>query len=180
MALYQSAQGDGPFGSSGIPPGDSLLHAQAYLAVAALLVLLANALRGERERRLESVANWHERLELALSASRQLIYQFDVHSGKFEWAGDAALARDLRTAGLATLDDVLGRVHPDDAPALRARWAERSGQGGEGADVLSFRLADAQGRWLQVQDSGAAARDEAEQAIIVAGTWQVRDMGSVD
>ncbi|OWT58230.1 MASE1 domain-containing protein [Candidimonas nitroreducens] len=180
MALYQSAQGDGPFGSSGIPAGDSLLHAQAYLAVAALLVLLANALRGERERRLESVANWHERLELALSASQQLIYQFDVNSGKFEWAGDAALAQDLQVAGLATLEDVVARAHPDDASALRARWAERSGQGSENIDVLSFRLADAQGRWLKILDSGAAARDETEQAIIVAGTWQARDTGSVD
>lgn len=180
MALYQSAQGDGPFGSQGIPSGDSLLHAQAYLAVAALLVLLANALRGEREKALESMANWHERLELALSASRQLIYQFDVHSGTFEWAGDAALARDLRAAELATLEDVVQRAHPDDAPSLQARWAERSGRANEDIDVLSFRLADTQGRWFEIRDSGATARDETEQAIIVAGTWQVRDTDSVD
>jgi len=109
-----------------------------------------------------------------------LIYQFDVHSGKFEWAGDAALAQDLQVAGLATLEDVVARAHPDDASALRARWAERSGQGSENIDVLSFRLADAQGRWLKILDSGAAARDETEQAIIVAGTWQARDTGSVD
>jgi hypothetical protein len=49
LVLVNTAQGDGPFAETALYHGDSLLIAQLYLAVAALLTLLISTLRTARE-----------------------------------------------------------------------------------------------------------------------------------
>lgn len=123
VALTQTAEGDGPFAVLDRNYGQSLLEAQLYLGIAALLVLLVSALKTTREQLHEQSAQWQNRVELALAAAGQLVYTIDPASGRIDWGGDSALMFGHDAATMASVDTVLQLVHPDDREALRARWS---------------------------------------------------------
>ncbi|MDM9561121.1 MASE1 domain-containing protein [Bordetella petrii] len=163
IALYYAADNRGAFFPHGLRPGEPLLLAQCYLSATALLLAF-----------LWVYTNGRRPGGAAANTPAAIMYQYDPASGGLAWDGDPQAALGLDAAPLATLDELLARVHPDDRAALRAHWAAVA-QGRPGAP-LTLRVAAARG-WVQVLDRGPTAIGGAAGATVV-GTWQVKRQGT--
>ncbi|WP_426394114.1 MASE1 domain-containing protein [Ralstonia sp. R-29] len=176
VALMQTAEGDGPFAVLDRHYGQSLLEAQLYLGIAALLVLLVSALKTTREQLHEQSAQWQNRVELALAASSQLVYTIDPASGRIEWGGDVVLAFGHAPESMASVSTVLQLVHPDDHDALRARWLGATSLDDEASTPArrqTLRITARDGTLHTVVDTGGPLTDAMGNTALVAGTWSV-------
>lgn len=176
VALTQTAEGDGPFAVLDHHYGQSLLEAQLYLGIAALLVLLVSALKTTREQLHEQSAQWQNRVELALATSGQLVYTIDPASGRIDWGGDVVLVFGHDAASMASISTVLQLVHPDDRDALRARWlGETSLDDGAAmpARRQTLRITARDGTLHTVVDTGGPLMDAVGNMALVTGTWSV-------
>ncbi|MCO5398253.1 MASE1 domain-containing protein [Ralstonia soli] len=176
VALTQTAEGDGPFAALDQHYGQSLLEAQLYIGIAALLVLLVSALKTTREQLHEQSAQWQNRVELALAASNQLVYTIDPASGRIEWGGDVVLAFGHEAASMASISTVLQLVHPDDRDALRARWLGAAPLDDDAiapARRQRLRITARDGTLHTVVDTGGPLADALGNTALVAGTWSV-------
>ncbi|WP_238261208.1 MASE1 domain-containing protein [Cupriavidus pauculus] len=171
LVLLNTAQGDGPFADTAVHHGYSLLVAQLYLAVAALLTLLISTLRTAREQLHEAAARRQNDVDLALAASGQLVYNLDPHSGRLRWSGSVEQVFGLSEAAFATLDDVLASVHPDDRAAVRRRWLRESA--GEVGGDLTFRVLLPAGSSTTVVDMSGPLMDGDDSVALVAGAWRI-------
>lgn len=171
FALFNTVQGAGPFAALADRYGShSLLEAQLYLAVAALLCLLISALKTTREQLHENAAHWKSDVELALTASRQLVYNVDQHRKKLCWNGDLEEMLGVAAAAFSELDQVLLHVHPDDREQLRSRWLDETDD--DTRPGLDFRLLLPAGRVSNVTDISAALLDVDETVAMIAGAWR--------
>ncbi|WP_211473963.1 MASE1 domain-containing protein [Collimonas humicola] len=172
FALLNTVQGEGPFAAfADTYSKHSLLEAQLYLAVAALLCLLISALKTTREQLHEDAAQWKSDVELALTVSRQLVYSMDPHSRKLCWNGDLQGLLGLPANAFSELDQVLAHVHPDDREQLRSRWLDDMDD-----DVrpdLRFRLLLPVGHTTEMTDMSAVLLDADESVAMVAGAWRL-------
>jgi hypothetical protein len=165
-------QGEGPFAAfADTYSKHSLLEAQLYLAVAALLCLLISALKTTREQLHEDAAQWKSDVELALTVSRQLVYSIDPHSKKLCWNGDLQGLLGIGNAAFSDLDQVLAHVHPDDRQQLRRRWLDDSDD--DARPDLAFRLLLPAGEISHVSDMSAVLLDADESVAMVAGAWRL-------
>lgn len=171
LVLVNTMQGDGPFADTAIYHGYSLLAAQIYLAVAALVTLLISTLRTAREQLHELAANRQNDVELALAASSQLVYNLDPHSGRLRWSGSVERAFGLPESAFSTLGDVLACVHPDDRAEVRRRWLHEID--GEVRDDLTFRLVLPSGAIVDVVDMSGPLLDGDDSVALIAGAWRV-------
>jgi integral membrane sensor domain MASE1 len=172
FALLNTVQGEGPFAAfADTYSKHSLLEAQLYLAVAALLCLLISALKTTREQLHEDAAQWKSDVELALTVSRQLVYSIDPHSKKLCWNGDLQGLLGIGNAAFSDLDQVLAHVHPDDRQQLRSRWLDDSDD--DARPDLAFRLLLPAGEISHVSDMSAVLLDADESVAMVAGAWRL-------
>ncbi|CAB3693655.1 MASE1 domain-containing protein [Achromobacter pestifer] len=174
MALYQSAQGEGPFVEAN-DPWHVLLATQVYLVVTALLLLLVNTLRGARAQALENAEQWRGRFDLALAGSRQLMYRFNPHDGKLELAGDLQDAFGLPANAITSLESLAAHTHPEDRSRLTMHWAARRA-GAQDRSPLLFRVAHAAGGWRLVSDRGSPLSDFDGSVAVVAGMWRLGEI----
>lgn len=176
VALTQTAEGDGPFATLDQHYGQSLLEAQLYIGIAALLVLLVSALKTTREQLHEQSAQWQNRVELALAASHQLVYTIDPATGRIEWGGDVVLAFGHEAASMASISTVMQLVHPDDRNTLRARWlgtAPLDDEATTPARRQRLRITARDGTLHTVVDTGGPLTDAVGNTALVAGTWSI-------
>jgi len=171
FVLLNTGQSEGPFAETAMHRGRSLLEAQIYLAVAALLTLLISTLRTSREQLHQQSARRQNDVALALAASGQLVYCLDPHSGRLRWSGDTQRALGLAEQDLADLDTVLALVHPDDRATVRRRWLEES-DGDTRAD-LRFRLLLPTGATTTMVDMSGPLLDGDESVCVIAGAWRL-------
>ncbi|MFD4841318.1 MASE1 domain-containing protein [Achromobacter sp. NPDC058515] len=174
MALYQSAQGEGPFVEAS-DPWHVLLATQVYLVVTALLLLLVNTLRGARAQALEYAEQWRGRFDLALAGSHQLMYRYNPNDGTLELAGDLQDAFGVPAGAVADLDALLARAHPEDRSRLTMHWAARRA-GAQDRTPLLFRVAHADGGWRLVSDRGSPLADFDGSVAVVAGMWRLGEI----
>jgi len=172
FALLNTVQGDGPFAAfADTHSKHSLLEAQLYLAVAALLCLLISALKTTREQLHEDAAQWKSDVELALCVSRQLVYNIDPDSKKLCWNGDLQGLLGVSSSAFSDLDQVLAHVHPDDRQQLRKRWLDDTDD--DARSDLDFRLLLPAGKTSHVTDMSAVLLDSDESVAMVAGAWRL-------
>ncbi|WP_020205390.1 MASE1 domain-containing protein [Cupriavidus sp. WS] len=172
FVLYNTSQGDGPFAERSLNHGRSLLEAQLYLAVAALLTLLISTLRTSREQLLAQSARSQNDVKLALAASAQLVYCLDPRSGTLRWSGDLAGLLGVREDAFRNLDDVLAHVHDDDRAQVRGRWLRES-DGEQRTDML-FKLMLPAGGSTLVLDMSGPLLDGDESVAVIAGAWRLQ------
>lgn len=172
FVLMNTAQGDGPFAETAIEPGRSLLEAQLYLAVAALLTLLISTFRTSRELQHEQAALRQNDIALALAASSQLFYVLDPRSGAMRWTGDLQRVLQLAETDLSSLDAVLTHVHADDREPLRARWVRQLD--GEPRPDMRFRLMLPSGTTLVAVDMSSPLLDGDESVAMIGGAWRLQ------
>ncbi|MFY2842665.1 MASE1 domain-containing protein [Achromobacter ruhlandii] len=178
MALYQSAQGEGPF----VEANDHwhvLLATQVYLVVTALLILLVNTLRAARAQELENAEQWRGRFDLALAGSHQLMYRYNPFDGSLELAGDLQGALGVQANAIASLDALLALAHPDDRARLTLHWAARRA-GAQDRTPLLFRVAHAGGGWRLISDRGSPLEDFDGSVAVVAGMWRLGEIEQAD
>ncbi|MBV7486862.1 MASE1 domain-containing protein [Bordetella sp. BOR01] len=159
IALYYAADERGPFFPHGLQPGESLLLAQCYLSITALLLAF-----------LWVYTNGRRPGGAMASADAGIMYQYDPASGRLAWDGDPQAVLGLDTAPLRSLDELLGRVHPDDRDALKKRWAAAAA--GPVDAALGLRVAAGTG-WVQVVDRNPTAIGS-DHGVAVVGTWQAQ------
>ncbi|WMD20432.1 MASE1 domain-containing protein [Achromobacter seleniivolatilans] len=174
MALYQSAQGEGPFVEAS-DPWHVLLATQVYLVVTALLLLLVNTLRGARAQALETADQWRGRFDLALAGSHQLMYRYNPYDGSLELAGDLQEAFGIAAGAITDLDSLLAHAHPDDRARLSLHWAARRA-GAQDRTPLLFRVAHSSGGWRLVSDRGSPLADFDGSVAVVAGMWRLGEI----
>jgi integral membrane sensor domain MASE1 len=125
LAMVYDARGGGPFVKLvQLHASNALLELQVYLGVAALLALFVGAFKTRRGQQLDEAERSRRELHLALAASRQVAYVFDVQTRCFTWQGDVAGVLGVPTAAAQTLDQVLALVSPLDQARLRQRWLD--------------------------------------------------------
>ncbi|GCL63322.1 putative bifunctional diguanylate cyclase/phosphodiesterase [Pseudaquabacterium pictum] len=120
---------------------------------------------------LPATATAERRVQLALWASGESVWEWQAATGQVRV--DAAEGPDAPFGGVAlgmSLDEFLGRAHPDDMPAMRLAWQLHLRGAHPDIDV-SFRIPDANGRvrWLRVRGR-ALERDSQGRARHVLGT----------
>ncbi len=149
---------------------------QTLALVAALLVLLLTGLllvsrrRREQEQRkhLRALREREQRLRLALWASNEFYWQYDLERHELESTQiETARSDDL---DLRTNLDIDHQIHPDDVQQVIARLKQYLG--GRASMFLSeHRVKDMQGEWQWVRARGrAVARNDAGRITRIAGT----------
>src|SRR5690606_10348500 len=159
IALYYAASESGPFFPQGLRPGESLLLAQCYLCVTALLLAF-----------LWVYTNGRRPGGAMASVDAGIMYQYDPATGRLAWDGDPRAVLGVDAACLDTLDELLRRVHRDGRGALTARWAAAAA--GPVDTALALRVAAGDG-WVRVTDHSPTAIGGAA-GVAVVGTWQAQ------
>lgn len=186
FVLVNTGQGDGPFAESAAHHGRSLMEAQLYLAVAALLTLLISTLRTSREQLHLQSAQRQNDVKLALAASGQLVYCLDPRSGTLRWSGDVERSLGVREDTFGNLDNVLAHVHADDRSRVRDRWLRESDGdgGGDGGSAtrtdLLFRLMLPAGDCTMVLDMSSPLLDGDETVAVIAGAWRLQGAAVIE
>ncbi|MDN0076170.1 MASE1 domain-containing protein [Crenobacter sp. SG2303] len=160
VAGVNTLQGEGPFVFEAQQRSLALIEVQGYVGAAALMGLTMSAINASRQQALQLAAAWKVRFEGALLSSRHLMYEFDPHSGKISWGGEVQALLGLSAASLATLDDFLARVHPDD----RQPFIDHAQFNDKGSDEIltqsyRFRFRCADGEYRDAVVTGAPIVD---------------------
>jgi PAS domain S-box-containing protein len=113
-----------------------------------------------------------DRLSMALAAATMGIWEWIISTGEVIWSKEAGLIFGLAEGGtVGTLDEFLSRVHPDDRPAIRGRFAElterlHAGQLYDGEYRVVWPSGDV--RWVAAK--GRVDFDSSGAAIRMLGT----------
>jgi PAS domain S-box-containing protein len=139
ICYWQTAHGFGPYSADGITDIRSLLHLQGYLATVIVTTLFAAALHVERQEAARETEAWRNRHEAVIRASGNLLYEFDPATGGVVWDGDMLGVLGTTPDKLASINQWLDRVHPDDR--IRVKGLREMMQDGEVAHMaLEYRF----------------------------------------
>ncbi|MDX2218100.1 MAG: MASE1 domain-containing protein [Burkholderiales bacterium] len=164
ISLWYTARGLGPFAAEGASVEQAALKAQLYLAAIAIMVMFGAALMFEREQALSDNRSWRRRYEVAIAASRNLVFEINPASGTILWAGDTASLLGIQQSSIATVRGWTERVHDADRQrllGLRARLAS-----GELPSVLlEYRVRRDDGVFITIEvDAYSVAGEDADKA----------------
>lgn len=174
ICLGHTAAGEGPFAAQSVPASLTLLQAQLYIGVSAMLVLIVHALRAAQAQASLQAECWRTDLELALAGAAQAAYSVDPATGRVQWFGDVLRLTGHTAGRLATIDDVIDLVHPQDRARLRERWCAPDTAVLTAPAHLRFRLARVRGGqdWIELFDLGSPLSDGNGRVAFAAGVWQ--------
>ncbi len=113
-----------------------------------------------------------ERLSMALAAATMGIWEWIISTGEVIWSKEAGLIFGLAEGEtVGTLGEFLSRVHPDDRPAIRGRFAELTEHlhAGQLYDV-EYRVVWPSGEVRWVAAKGRVDFDSSGAAIRMLGT----------
>src|SRR5690606_6824637 len=151
-------------------PGDLQLMAAAAAVLVLLVALVVITLRRRQSERshVARLRDREERLKLALWATGERYWDYDVASGR---VNRLALDTHEDPGGRLGEDvvDLGAIIHPDDLPVARQRIAEYLAGGTD--TVLAELRIERDGEWVWMRARGrAVARDEQGRILRIAGT----------
>jgi PAS domain S-box-containing protein len=167
VAVGHTVSGGGPFANPNA--GRTLFEVSCYLgAVAVTGLVLAGAVRLERDQATAALAHSEERLRRALDAARMGVWVWSVETNTLSWDDNLRALYGLAPADRITgYDDFLARVHPDDR-ALVAETVRRILN--EGGDLdYEFRVVLPDGRTRWIADQGEIRRDQQGRPVYLTG-----------
>lgn len=166
-ASPSSSEGSGEPGEAGAAASDARELARLRTRVAELECALA-ARAGTRTDDLAGVADLELRYALALEATRDGVFDWDIESGRL-W--HSSRCKELYGFEPATVDDVIARfvtaVHPEDRDRFLAA-VEAHRDDGQPYDI-EYRLRHPDGSERYLRSRGVSIRDESGKAVRMVG-----------
>jgi PAS domain S-box-containing protein len=134
-----------------------------------LIVGIANDIT-KRRKSEEALSAWERRFELVISASGQVVYDYDLATGAIEWNGGVEQVLGYSLADMGGITEWSGRIHPEDRDeALRLLGAaEKAGTVYE----VEYRFRHGLGGYRWIHDSGSFLLDEAKGPRRMIGMMQ--------
>jgi integral membrane sensor domain MASE1 len=174
ICLDHTAHGEGPFASQTASVSLTLLQAQLYIGVSAMLVLIVHALRGAETQVYAQADRWRTDLELALAGASLVAYTVDPATGAVQWRGDVRRLTGYGAEQLSSVDKVLARLHPLDRDHLRTRWRTSHVDAQPTSSRFAFRLSSPTrtDAFIDLVDAGSSLSDGNARVAFVAGVWQ--------
>jgi len=120
-----------------------------------------------RRRAEETLRQREAQLRLALAAADMIGFQWDIPTGRVTRLGEAPGAP---LGQVYTMDDIAGRVHPEDRPGWQARL-DATLAGPDDLFTSEHRIRDEEGRWrwLRVRGRIERARDGTPRTMLGLG-----------
>jgi PAS domain S-box-containing protein len=167
LAVIHTVQGGGPF--IGGTSTNTLFAVACYLAVVAITgLVLAAAVQWERRQATQALARSEERLRRALDAARMGTWVWSVETNTLTWDENLRQLYGMAPGeSMATYEQFIARVHPDDRTSVTAS-VQRVLQGSGGLDY-EFRVVLPDGRVRWIANQGEVRRDEQGRPIYLAG-----------
>jgi PAS domain S-box-containing protein len=167
MAVWYTVHGGSPFVSGDTPR--TLFGVASYIAVVAVTgLVLAAAVRWERDQATEALSQSQERLRRALEAARMGIWVWSVEHNTLTWDDNLRRLYGLEPGDpISSYQDFIQRVHPQDRDFVEES-VRRSLEGGGDLDY-EFRVVLPDGRVRWIADQGEIRRDEEGRPVYLTG-----------
>jgi PAS domain S-box-containing protein len=167
VAVGHTIHGGGPF--AGASAMETLIEVTCYLAVVAVTgLVLAAAVRWERHQATKALMQSEKQLRRALEAARMGSWFWSVQDNRLSWDDNLrqlyALSPEER---VATHQEFLERVHPDDRTSVDSAMEKVLKEGGDLDYEFRVLLPDGRVRWIANQ--GEVRRDEQGRAVYMTG-----------
>ncbi len=170
IAVLRTVEGAGPFNTDSL--AGTLFAVACYLAIMAVTGLfLAAAVSHERETATETLRTQEEQLQVALDAARMGVWYWSATENRLNW--DATLRRIYGLGPgdrVASYDDFIGRVHPDDRESVGRTVRTALTEGGRLDYEFRIVLPDGRVRWIA--DLGHVVTDPDGKVVAMTGTCQ--------
>jgi diguanylate cyclase (GGDEF)-like protein/PAS domain S-box-containing protein len=136
-----------------------------------LLAHTLNRMAGDLQERIAAARRSEERLSLALEASEQSLFDWDIAADRIYYSGRAsALRGGPDEAFEASPEAMRAHVHPDDLAAVTVRIRDAL-RGATALYEAEFRIRRHDGSWLWIRSRGRVVeRDGAGRALRMVGT----------
>jgi PAS domain S-box-containing protein len=166
-AVGHTVAGDGPFVSA--TSTRTLLGVTSYLVVVSVMgLVLAAAVRLERDHATAALADSEKRLRRALDAARMGVWVWSVENDTLVWDDNLRRLYGLDSGErISSYEDFLARVHPDDRD-LVGKTVRRAVEAGGDLDY-EFRVVLPDGRIRWIADHGEIRRSEQGRPIYLTG-----------
>jgi PAS domain S-box-containing protein len=167
IAVGHTVQGGGPF--VGTSAQWSLFVLAGYLGVVAVTgLVLAAAVRWERQQATRALVQSEDRLRRALDAARMGIWVWSVETNRLNWDDNLRQLYGLAPGErVSTHEEFLERVHTQDREFVRESVREVL-QGSKSLDY-EFRIVLSDGRVRWIADQGEVRRDESGRPVYLTG-----------
>ncbi|MBN2265982.1 MAG: PAS domain S-box protein [Candidatus Aminicenantes bacterium] len=134
-----------------------------------LILGIANDISG-RKKSEEEVTAWEKRFELIIEASGQIVYDYDLDTGRIDWSGNLSKVLGYVLEDMGGIDEWAERIHPDDrAEALRLLdEAEKARETYE----VDYRFRNSLGAYRWLHDRGFFLIDEKRGSRRMVGMMQ--------
>ena len=167
VAVAHTVQGGGPFVSA--TTVRTLFSLTGYLGVVTVTgLVLAAAVRWERDQATKALMESEERLRRALDAARMGTWFWSVKSNVLIWDDNLRQLYGLTPAErVATHEEFLAQVHPEDRAGVARVVEEVVKDGGDLECEFRVLLPDGRIRWIANQ--GELVRDEQGEPVYLTG-----------
>jgi PAS domain-containing protein len=123
LIIWKTAQGAGPFAVSEDFVGEAVIEVQGFIAIWAMVFLVARALSEGRRLALEQARSWRLRYERTLRAVGVATVEYDAVTGRATWGEGAALVLGASIANVSTIAEWLDRIDPAERGLAQATWS---------------------------------------------------------
>jgi integral membrane sensor domain MASE1 len=157
LIITRTAHGGGPFAVVESFPGEAVIEVQGFVAVWAIVLLLARALSEGRRSALDHARTWRLRYERTLLAVNVASVEYDAVTGRATWGEGAAQVLGPAIADVASVNAWLDHIDVAERGLVQAAWAAvASGTAPSSEQHYAVRLEG--GRSLQVHERLAGVR----------------------
>lgn len=156
LVISKTATGGGPFAVADGFAGEAVIEVQAYVAVWAMLMLLARGLYESRRKAKMQARDWQLRYERILGATGTVSVEFDAVTGDAIWDTQAATVLGDEVLASQNAAEWLARIDASDRPLAEAAW--HTVAQGRQPSVTHVYTAQLGGRAQAVQAQLAAVR----------------------
>jgi integral membrane sensor domain MASE1 len=123
LIIWKTAQGAGPFAVNEDFVGEAVIEVQGFIAIWAMVFLVARALSEGRRLALEQARSWRLRYERTLRAVGVATVEYDAVTGRATWGEGAALVLGASITNVSTIAEWLDRIDPAERGLAQATWS---------------------------------------------------------